>query len=103
MKSHHSRDTTVEPNFEELDPIFLSANLPLPDLDSTSTSVSIGPRVVERVVDHKRGKGRSSSLNAQFGVRFCDAGPNSDGWYHRRQILHCHEFICTYLAANQDR
>lgn len=103
MKRYHQRHTTVEPDFEELDQMFLGIKLPLPDLDCTAPSVCIGPRVVERIVDHKRWKGRPGPFNVQFRVRFRGAGPNSDGWYHRRQIPHCHEFIQSYLIANQDR
>ena len=29
-------------------------------------------------------------------------GPNSDGWYHRRQVPHCCEFILSYFASVQD-
>ena len=102
MKPYHSRSTTVEPHFEELVPMILGTKLPLPDMDRTSTSVGIGQRLVGHV-RNKRGKGRPSTLNVKFRIRYSGAGPSSDGWYHRRQILHCQECIHTYLAANQDR
>ena len=57
----------------------------------------IGPHIVERVVDHKSGAGRPSPFNYQFRIRFNGEGPNNDGWYHRRNIPHCHEFIKSYL------
>lgn len=55
IRPYHLRDTSVETNFEELDPMLHGVTLPLPDMNRTSTSVSIGPRAVS----HKRGKGRS--------------------------------------------
>ena len=43
----------------------------------------------------------TSPFNVQFRVRFCGEGPNSDGWYHRRQIPHCSEFTRSYFVSIQ--
>ena len=44
-----------------------------------ATPVCIGLRTVERIVDHKRARGRSSPFDVQFRVRFRGEGPNSGG------------------------
>ena len=71
--------------------MFLETKLPMPNLDEETSPICIGPRTVERITDRKRSRGRSSPFNVQFRVRFRGEGPNSDGWYHRRQIPHCSE------------
>ena len=74
----------------------------MPDLGKEASPVCIGPKTVERIVDHKRARGRSSPFSVQFRVRFRGEGLSSDGWYHRRQIPHCSEFIRSCFASIQD-
>ena len=74
----------------------------MPDLGKEASPVCIGPKTVERIVDHKRARGRSSPFSVQFRVRFRGEGLSSDGWYHRRQIPHCSEFIRSYFASTRD-
>ena len=74
----------------------------MPDLGKEASPVCIGPKTVERIVDHKLERGRSSPFNVQFRVRFHGEGPSSDGWYHRRQIPHGSEFIHSYFASIWD-
>ena len=104
IKPYHQRSVFADPDFSETNQMFLGTKLPMPDLDKESSPVCIDPRTVERIVDHKRARGRSSPFNVQFRVRFRGEGPgpNSDGWYHRRQIPHCSELIRSYFASIQD-
>ena len=102
MKLYHQRSAFVDPDFEKINQTFLRAQLPMPDLEKEALEVRSGPRTVESIVDHKRWKGRSSPFNVPFRVRFRGAGSNSDVWYHRRQIPHCHELIRSYLTKIQE-
>lgn len=77
--------------------MFLGVKLPVRGLNRIVSPVYIGPRVVERIVDHERWKGRPDPFNVQLCVRFRGAGPNSDGWYYCRQTLHCAEFSSLIL------
>ena len=102
MKPYHQRSVFADPDFREIYQMFLGIKLPVPDLDMQASPVCIGPRTVERIVDHKRARGWSSPFNVQFCVRFRGEGPNSDGWYHRRRIPHGSEFIRSYFASIRD-
>ena len=74
----------------------------MPDLDRKYSPVCVGPRAVERIVAHKRSRGRPSPFSVQFRIGFSGEGQNSDGWYHRHQIPHRSEFIRSYSASIQD-
>ena len=101
MKPYRQHNVFADPGFSKINEIFLGTNLPMPNVDEETSPACIGPRTMERMVDHKRSRGRSP-FNVQFRVRFRGEGPNSDGWYHRRQIPHCSEFIRSYFASIQD-
>ena len=103
MKLYHQRSAFVDPDFEKINQTFLRAQLPMPDLEKEALEVRSGPRTVESIVDHKLWKCRFFPFNVRFRVRFRGAGPSSDGWYHRRQIPHCHQHILSYLAKIQER
>ena len=100
MKPYHQRSVLADPDFSEINEMFLGTKIPMPNLDQETSPMCIGPRTaVERIVDHKRSRGRSSPFNVQFRVRFRGEGPSSDGWYRRRQIPRCSEFIRSYFAS----
>ena len=81
MKPRHHRNVFVDPDFSEINQMFLGTinKLPMPVFDKEASPVCIGSRTVERIVDHKRSRGRSSPLNVQFRVRFRGEDPNGDG------------------------
>ena len=100
MKPYHQRSVFADLDFGEISQMFLGTKLPIPNLDKEASPVCIGPRTVDRIVDHKHARGRSFPFNVQF--RFRGEGPNSDGWYHRRRIPHGSEFIRSYFASIRD-
>ena len=102
MKPCHQRSVFADPDFSEINEKKLGTKLPMPNLDEETSPICNGPRTVERIVDHKRSRGRSFPFIVQFRVRFRGQGPNSDGWYHRRQIPQCSAFIRSYFAIIQD-
>lgn len=83
--------------------MILGVKVPMTGLTHNFSQVYIGPRVVERIIYDRRWKGRPGPFILHLRVIFRGAGPNSDGGYHRRQILHCAEFIQCNLAETQDR
>ena len=77
MKPYHQRSVFADLDFGEISQMFLGTKLPIPNLDKEASPVCIGPRTVDRIVDHKHARGRSFPFNVQF--RFRGEGPNSDG------------------------
>ena len=102
MKPYHQRSVLADSYFIEINEMFLGTKLPMPNLDEETSPICIGPKTVERILDHKRSRGRSSPFNVQLRVRFRGEGPNSDDWYHRRQIPHSSACIRSYFASIQD-
>ena len=63
MKRFVEPKSSSAPDFEALDDMFLGTTLPVPDLDGSMHSVTIGPYVIEAIDGHKRGVGVASVDN----------------------------------------
>ena len=63
---HRPYHDTDGPNPEALDDMFLGTTLPVPDLDGSMHTVTIGPYVIEAIDGHKRGVGAASVDNFQY-------------------------------------
>ena len=102
MKPYHQRSVFADPDFSEKSTKCSWVLSYQCQIREGSFPRLHWPRKVERIVDQNCARGRSSPFNVQFLFRFRGEGPNSDGWYHRREIPHCSEFIRSYFASIQD-
>ena len=97
IKPYHQRETPPAPQFEKLAELFLGEHIPLPELDHPDAAQpKIESYFVDRVVDHKRGPGRTSTHNFKYRLKLRAYGPESDLEYRADKIPQCHELIAAY-------
>lgn len=56
--------------------------------------------VVDKVVDHKTGRGRKGPHNYKYRLRLKGYGPESDLIYRADEVPQCHEMISVYRSRH---
>ena len=69
MKRFVEPKSSSAPDFEALDDMFLGTTLPVPDLNGSMHTVTIGPYVIEAIDGHERGVGAASVDNFQYHLK----------------------------------
>ena len=87
------------PDFEALDDMFLGTTLPVPDLDGSMHTVTIGPYVIEAIDGHKRGVGAASVDNFQYHLKLQGQPTQCGVWRHYSSLPQCKEMIASYRAV----
>ena len=99
MKKYSPPVTSPVPDLDAIDDVFLGITLPVPDLNSLVTIVTIGPFTVEGIDRHKRGVGAASLANFQYHLKLKEYPPHLGVWRHYRVIPQCREMVESYGAA----
>ena len=86
-------------DFEALDDMFLGTTLPVPDLDGSIHTVTIGPYVIEAIDGHKRGVGAASVENFQYHLKLECQPPQCGVWRHYSTLPQCKEMIESYRSV----
>ena len=79
--------------------MFLGTSLPVPDLDGTVHTVTIGPYVIEAIDGHKRGVGAASVGNFQYHLKLKGQPTQCGVWRHYSALPQCKEMIDSYRAV----
>ena len=87
------------PDFEALDDMFLGTTLPVPHLDGSMHTVSIGPYVIEAIDGHKRGVGAASVDNFQYHLKLQGQPTQCGVWRHYSSLPQCKEMLASYRAV----
>ncbi|CAB1115995.1 unnamed protein product [Ectocarpus sp. CCAP 1310/34] len=98
MKPYIAPTSSPVPDPETLDELFLGTTLPFPDLDGSTTAVTLGPYTIEFIDGHKRGVGAASLDNFQYHLKLKDYSSQLGLWRHYRAIPQCAEMIASYRA-----
>ncbi len=99
MKQYVQPASSPVPDFEALDDLFLGTTLPVPDLDGSVNTVSIGPFVVEFIDGHKRGVGAASMDNFQYHLKLKGQPTRLGVWRHHTAIPQCADMIASYRTS----
>ena len=87
------------PDFEALDDMFFGTTLPVPDLDGSVHTVTIGPYVIGAIDGHKRGVGAASVENFKCHLKLKGQPPQCGVWRHYSTLRQCKEMIESYRAV----
>ena len=99
MKRFVKPKSSPAPDFEALDDMFLGTTLPVPDLEGSMHTVTIGPYVIEAIDGHKRGVGAASMENFQYHLKLEGQPPQCGVWRHYSTLPQCKEMIKSYRAV----
>ena len=99
MKQLVKPKSSPAPDFEALDDMFLGTALPVPDLDGSMHTVTIGPYVIEAIDGHKRGVGAASVENFQYHLKLKGRPPQCGVWRHYSTLPQRKEKIESYRAV----
>ena len=96
---HRPYHDTDGPNPEALDDMFLGTTLPVPDLDGSMHTVTIGPYIIEAIDGHKRGVGAASVDNFQYHLKIQGQPTQCGVWRNYSSLPQCKEMIASYRAV----
>ena len=97
IKRYYARKTPPAPDFDKLSEFFLGRQIPLPELDHPDEAQpKIESYVVDKVVNHKSGKGPKTPYNYRYRLRLRGYSPESDLEYRADEIPQCQEMIAAY-------
>ena len=97
IKRYYARKTPPAPDFDKLSEFFLGRQIPLPELDHPDEAQpKIESYVVDKVVNHKSGRGPKTPYNYRYRLRLRGYGPESDLEYRTDEIPQCQEMIAAY-------
>ena len=99
MKRFVEPKSSPAPDFEALDDMILGTTLPVPDLDGSMHTVTIGPYAIEAIDGHKRGAGAASVDNFQYHLKLQGKPTQCGVWRHYSSLPQCKEMIASYRAA----
>ena len=100
LKPYHERQKPPAPQFDKLAEYFLGKQIPLPAVDNDENQPRIERYVVDKVVDHKFGRGRKTPHNYKYRLRLKGYGPESDLVYRADEVPQCHELIAAYRSKH---
>ena len=97
IKRYYARKTPPAPDFDKLAEFFLGRPISLPELDHPDEAQpKIESYVVDKVVNHRSGKGPKTPYNYRYRLRLRGYGPESDLEYRADEIPKCQEMIAAY-------
>ena len=100
LKQYYARQKPPAPQFNKLAEYFLGKRIPLPAVENDENQPRIERYIVDKVVDHKTGRGRKSLHNYKYRLRLKGYGPESDLIYRADEVPQCHEMISAYRAKH---
>ena len=97
IKRYYARKTPPAPDFDKLAEFFLGRPIPFPELDHPDEAQpKIESYVVDRVVNHRSGRGPKTPYNYRYRLRLRGYGPESDLEYRADEVPQCQEMIAAY-------
>ena len=79
--------------------MFLGTTLPVPDLEGSMHTVTIGPYATKAIDGHKRGVGAALVDNFQYHLKLEGQPTQCVVWRHYSSLPQCKEIIVSYRAV----